>query len=148
MKVYDRIKDMLCDELEEVSKQKELTSSGLEMIDTAVDVLKDLATIKAMEKEYPDEGYSNDGGYSQGFYPRMPYYMYDAPGMGSSYARGGRGSNTGTSRGRYAYDGTSRRYYDGDYSGDTKEELQRLMHTAQTEKEREAIRDALEHMNR
>ena len=148
MKVYDRIKDMLCDELEEVSKQKELTSSGLEMIDTAIDVIKDIATIKAMEQEYPDEGYSKDGGYSQGFYPRMPYYIYDDPGMGTSYARGGRVSDTGTSRGRYAYDDSPRRYYDGGYSGDTKEELQKLMRTAQTEKEREAIRDALDHMNR
>lgn len=145
MKVYDKIKDMLCDELENVSKQKELTPGNLDMIDTAIDIIKDIHTIEAMEKEYGysgDYGYSRDGDYSQGFFGRMPIYMYDdMPRMndGSSYARG-RGSNAARdSRGRYMSDG---------YSGDTKEELQRLMSTAKDEREREAIRSALNHIER
>lgn len=136
MKVYDQIKDMLCDELEDVVKQKELTPSNLELIDTAIDVLKDIKTIEAMDAEYPD-------GYSQGYYGRMPIYMYDDPGMGNSYARG-RGSNAQRdSRGRYMSDGYSRN--DG-YSGDTKEELHRLMSAAKNDREREAIRAALDSM--
>ena len=137
MKVYDRIKDMLCDELEEVSKQKELTSSGLEMIDTAVDILKDLSVLHAMEKEYPENEYSNNGGYSQGYYQRMPYYIYDDPGMGSSYARG-RDANTGRT--------SMARYDDGGYSRDTKAELEKLMRNAESDREREAIMEALNHM--
>ncbi len=133
---------MLCDELEDIAKQKELSPSNLDMLDSAIDILKDIATIKAMEQEYPEEGYSRDGGYSQGgYWDRMPYYMYDNPEMatGRSYARG-RGSNAPRdSRGRYMSEG---------YSGDTKDELQRLMSTAQTDREREAIRSALDHMNR
>ena len=78
MRVYEQIKDMLCDELEEIAKKKELTSSNLEIIDKAVDVIKDIDTINAMnEAGYSNEGYSNWG--------RNPYYMYDD---GSSYARG------------------------------------------------------------
>ena len=142
MRVYDKIKDMLCDELEDIAKQKELSPSNLDMLDSAIDILKDIATIKAMEQEYPEEGYSRDGGYSQGgYWDRMPYYMYDNPEMatGRSYARG-RGSNAPRdSRGRYMSEG---------YSGDTKDELQRLMSTAQTDREREAIRSALDHINR
>lgn len=142
MKVYDQIKDMLCDELEEIAKKKELTSSNLDVIDKAVDIVKDIATIKAMEQEYPSEGYSQDG-YSNGYYPRYPIYMYD-DGMshdGHSFARG-RGSNARRdSMGRYA-DGRS---YDG-YSGDTKEELRQLMSRATNDREREAIRKALDNM--
>ena len=146
MKVYDRIKDMLCDELEEIAKKGELTSNNLEVIDKSIDIIKDIATIHAMEEEYPTEGYSKDGGYSQGYYGRMPYYLYD-DGMSHndhSYARG-RGSDARRdSMGRYSSMGRS---YDG-YSGDTKEELTRLMNTAQNDREREAIRAALDKMGR
>ena len=135
MKVYEQIKDMLCDELEEIAKQKQLSSSTLDTLDEVVDIVKDINTIMAMEQEY---GYSGNDGYSQSYYGRMPIYMYDDADMareGRSYARG-RG---GMSRGRYASDG---------YSGDTKEELQHLMSTAKNDREREAIRAALDHMNR
>lgn len=135
MKLYDQIKDMLCDELEEIAKKKELTTNSLDVIYKSVDVLKDISTINAMEQEY---GYSNDG-YSQGYFGRTPYYMYDdIPHDGHSYARR-------DSRGRYSSEGYSRN--DG-YSGDTKDELQRLMSNAQNDREREAIRKALDSMNR
>lgn len=137
MKVYDQIRDMLCDELEEIAKKKELTTNSLDVIYRSVDVLKDISTIKAMEQEYPSEGYSRDG-YSQGYYGRMPYYMYDEmPHEGHSY-----GNTHRDSMGRYSSDGYSR----NGYSGDTREELNRLMNTAQNEREREAIRKALDSM--
>ena len=140
MKVYDQIREMLCDELEEIAKKKELTTNSLDVIYKGIDIIKDISTIHAMEQEYPSEGYSNDSGYSQGYYHRMPYYMYDDMGMShdNSY---GRGRNTQRdSMGRYSS-------YDG-YSGDTKDELQRLMNNAQNDREREAIRKALDSMNR
>ena len=133
MRVYDEIKDMLCDELEDVVKKKELTPNSLELIDTAIDVIKDIHTIKAMEQEYPE-----DRGYSQSYYGRMPYYIYDDPGM--SYARG---NTPRDMRGRYYADGGS--MGDG-YSGDTKDELQKLMSTAKNDRERETIRHALDNM--
>lgn len=142
MKVYDQIKDMLCDELEEIAKKKELTTNSLEVLYKGVDILKDISTIKTMEQEYPEEGYSRDG-YSQGYYGRMPYYMYDEN-PGSSYARG-RGSNARRdSMGRYS----GGHIYDEHmgYSGDTREELQRIMNSAQNDREREAIRKALDSM--
>ncbi len=138
MRILDHIEDMLCDELEDIVKKKELTSNSLEIIDTSVDVIKDIHTIKAMEQEYP-----SDDGYSQGYYGRMPIYMYDNGMTGSSYANGttgssyARGRSSNTSRGRYNYNG---------YSGDTKDELQRLMDTAKDERDREAIRNALDRL--
>ena len=146
MKVYEQIKDMLCDELEGIAKKKELTTNSLEVLYKGIDIIKDISTIEAMEQEY---GSSNDSGYSGGYYGRMPYYMYDdgMGGHGNSYARG-RGSNARRdSMGRYSSEGRSYGHYD-DYSGDTKEELQRLMNSAQNDREREAIRKALDSMNR
>lgn len=149
MKVYDQIKDMLCDELEEIAKKKELTSSSLDVLDKGIDILKDIKTIESMEMEYPSEGYSQDG-YSQGgYWGRMPVYAFD-DGMnaGNSYSRG-RGANARRdSMGRYSSDGRSYDYSRDGYSGDTKEELQRLMNNAQNDREREAIRKALDSMNR
>ena len=105
MKVYDQIKTMLCDELEEIAKKKELTTNSLEVIYKSVDVIKDLATIIAMEQEYPEEGYSN------GYYARHPYYMYDDMDMaqGNSYARGRNARRD--SMGRYSRDEYSRDGY-------------------------------------
>ena len=143
MKTYDRIKDMLCDELDEIAKKNELTSSNLEIIYKSVDILKDISTINAMEQEY---GYSNDGysqdGYSNGYYARYPYYMYDD--AGASYARGRTGNVRRDSMGRYSRDG----HMDDGYSRDTASELQRMMDNAKTDKEREALRMALSSMNR
>ena len=131
MKVLDHIEDMLCDELEDIVAKKDLSMNSLDVIDTAVDVIKDIHTIRAMEQEYPEDG------YSQGYYGRMPIYMYDDGMTGNSYARG-RGANAPRdSRGRYMNRG---------YSGDTKEERHRLMDTAKDEREKEAIRAALDHM--
>ena len=141
MKVLNQIEDMLCDELEDIAKKHELTPTNLDIIDTSIDILKDITTIHAMDQEF---GNNENSGYSQGYYGRMPYYMYDdMPNAGNSYARG-RGSNAQReSRGRYMSDGYSRN--DG-YSGDTKEELHKLMDTAKNDREREAIRNALEHI--
>lgn len=130
MRVLDHIEDMLCDELEDIVKKKELTSNSLEIIDTSVDVIKDIHTIKAMEQEYPSED-----GYSQGYFGRMPIYMYDNGMNGSSYGRSMNAPRD--SRGRYMTRG---------YSGDTKDELERLMDMAKDDREREAIRSAIDHM--
>lgn len=130
MKVYEQIHDMLCDELGEIAKKKELTTSSLDIIYKSVDVLKDIKTIESMEIEYPSysqDGYSRDG-YSQGYWGRMPVYAYDD---GMSH-RGARRDSMG-------------RYSEG-YSGDTREELTRLMNAAQNDRERDAIRKALDSM--
>lgn len=144
MRVYEQIKDMLCDELEEIAKKKELTSSNLEVIDTAVDIIKDIDTITAMT----EAGYSNDG------YSGYPYMWDEGMIKGNSYARGrGRYANR-DSMGRYSsdysrdnYEGYSRNDgYSRGYSGDTREELQMMMDRAKTDREREAIRKALDSM--
>jgi hypothetical protein len=135
MKVFDQIEDMLCDELEQIAKKKELTSSSLDVIDKAVDVIKDIRTVHAMEQEYP-EGYSNNG-YSTGYFQRYPYYMYDEMPQGNSYARGRNAERD--ARGRYSSEGYSR--------DSMSEELRQMMNRASTDKVRDAIRKALDSMS-
>ena len=139
MKVYDDIEEMLCDELNEIAKKKELTSSNLGVINTAIDVLKDISTIRVMEQEYGhgEDGYSKDSGYSNGYYNRYPFYMYDeAP--GNSYARDRNAKRD--SMGRYSRDGHD------DYSNDTADQLRQMMDRAKDDREREVLRNAMNSM--
>ena len=141
MRTYDKIKDMLCNELDEIAKKNELTSNNLEIIYKAADILKDLTSVEAMESEYSG-GYSKDSGYSNGYYERFPFYMYE--GEGNSYARGRGTYAKRDSMGRYSRD--SHEYSNEGYSRDATSELQRMMENAKSEKEREALRQAISTM--
>jgi hypothetical protein len=78
MRVLDDMCDMLEDELKQIAKKDDITPQELDNAYKAVDIIKDIETIKAMKKA--DEGYSNN--YSN----RGPYYgSYDYDDM--SYAR-------------------------------------------------------------
>ena len=137
MRIYDDLKDLVETEIEKIVKKDDLDEKCLDYLDKLVDIAKDVDTIYAMREygEYPDEG-----GYSGRMYPH--YGM-----NGNSYQ--GRDN-----RGRYmrnSYDnGMSYRnsYRGGGYSreGDTMSRLQSMMDEAQTEREREAIRRAMDSM--
>lgn len=156
MRVYDQVKDMMCDELAQIARQP-LNMSNLETAYKAVDIIKDIHTIEAMEGLTGGNGYSYNGnffgnsyagnmmaggdGYS-GMYPVMRGYSFEQ-GRGQYAQR--------DSQGRYM-DGYSREgnsmnggYYAGGSS--TKEELKKLMEHATNETEKEAIRVAIESMN-
>lgn len=144
MRVYNQIKELMCDELEHISRKNALDMNSLEVVYKAVDVIKDIDTIEAMEDfkgssyagaSYIGNSMNGQDGYS-GMYPMGGY----------SFERG-RGANAQRdNQGRYA-DGYLRDngYYAG--SSNTKEELQRLMDKATNETEKEAIRVAIESMN-
>jgi len=92
MDLYYDLKKMLCRELDEIARQKELSMGDIEVVDKLTHSIKSLVTIMAME----DSGYSYGDGY------------------GGTYRR--------NEMGRYAdgnYDDgySGRRYYDGGYSG-------------------------------
>lgn len=125
-----KLKDMLCEELEKITKKGELSAGSLDAVDKLTHSIKSIDTIIAMEE------YSEDDG--------MPYE--------GSYARGGRGGNRGNSyargqkrdsMGRY-----SRNSYRGSYDGYSREEemdnlkmeLQGLLEDAENEEERKMIR--------
>lgn len=111
--LYD-LKDLICEELDKINKKHDINPGELEMAYKAVDIIKDITTIEAME-EYGDE-YSYDDDMS---------YARNRDSMGRYSSR----------RGRRSYDGgnyNNRRSYndrmqmDGGYSGaESKEEMMR-----------------------
>ena len=109
MHKMEELREMLCAELEKITKKGELSAGSLDVIDKLTHSIKSIDTIMAME----DSGYSNE----------YPY----------SYARG-RGRNARRdSMGRYSRDNdSSYNYMDGSYArggnrgysrADAKEEL-------------------------
>lgn len=106
MHKMEELKEMLCEELDEITKKGELSAGSLDVIDKLTHSIKSIDTIMAME----DAGYSNESGYS--------------------YARGRGRYAKRDSMGRYSnddmheiHDGMSYRR-DGRYSRhDAKEEL-------------------------
>ena len=133
MEYMEKIKRMLCKELEEYGEQKSISASDVEMIHKLTDTIKNLDKIEMLE----DDGYS-------GHYP-----MYDD---GSSYARRG----THYVRGHYSRDmdngDYSERRYDRRYSkNDAKDhmmnKLDEMMRDANPN-EREALEEAMRKIER
>lgn len=56
-KTLMNLSDRLCRDIDESMHEEKLTPATLEMLDKAVDIIKDIETIKAMD-EYGDDGYS------------------------------------------------------------------------------------------
>lgn len=92
--MYEKIKDMLCEELEEITRKGELTAGTLDAVDKLTHAIKSVETIMAMN-EYDDRSYAD------GVSTRRRGRSYDD---GMSTARG-RGRNARRdSMGRYSSD--------------------------------------------
>ena len=61
MESYQKLKKMLCKELENVVDDGKISAGNLEMIDKLTHSIKSLDAIMAME----ESGYSREGGYSR-----------------------------------------------------------------------------------
>lgn len=103
MHMYEELKEMLCKELEEITRKGELTAGSLDTVDKLTHAIKSIDTIVAMEE------YSDDYNY-RGSYDRESDGMSSARRRtydGRSYARGRnakRDSMGRYSRGGYSYD--------------------------------------------
>ncbi len=106
MEILYELKDLLCEELEKINKKHDIGNMGeLEVAYKAVDIIKDITTIEAMEE-------SNFSDYS-----------YDD---GMSYARNRYSRGRYSSRGRRSYNDGRMMSMDRGYSGDeSKEEMMR-----------------------
>ena len=94
MKALEDLKELLVDQIKRVTKKGDITPNELECMYKAVDIIKDISTIEAMEKaekeeeKYAKDGYSrgrysrdgdmisNDMGNSQRYLPPYPMYSY------------------------------------------------------------------------
>ena len=116
MQTYHELKDMLCRELDELTRKGELTAGSLDTVDKLTHSIKSLETIIAM-------GEAREDGQS-GYYPH--YYMrsYEDGSM-----RGGRSyAQRRDSMGRYSR--TGRGYSREEARDDMIADLRDLMHDA------------------
>ena len=120
MEYMDKLRDKLCDELDEIARKPEMSAGDLETAHKLTDTIKNIDKIEMLEE---------DGGYSQaGDWKMEGRGSYN---RGSSY----RGRKR-DSMGRY-----SRRMYSrGDAKEHMMEQMEMLMDQAGSEREREAIR--------
>lgn len=111
-----RLKDLLCDQVDEIVAKNDITPTELDRVYKVVDVIKDVCTIDAMENAAEDEwdeeaSYAGGGGYSG----RRGYSRAGGRSNRGSYEGGGysgrRGSNGRYSRAGRSYQGG------GGYSG-------------------------------
>ena len=148
MRALTDLKEMLEDDVKKITKKGDISPDELSNVYKAIDIIKDIETIKAM-REHGD--YSQEGSYnSYGNSYRRPYYSYDGNSMEGnsmtgSYARRGRdGDNDGR------YNESSRGSYDN-YSRHTEKEqmvqkLEAMLQTAKTEEQRKAIMRCIDEM--
>lgn len=125
MKAMYELRDMLCNELDEVARKGELGAGDLEIVHKLTDTIKNIDKIEILE----DEGYSRDGDYSQRRYSRDGDGQAD---MRGSYGRGNSYARRGTHyvRGHYSRDGGKE---------DMKRQLQEMLDQADDDSIRNAI---------
>ena len=153
MRALTELKEMLEDDVKKITKKGDVSPEELSNVYKAVDIIKDIETIKAMREhgDYSQEGgsYGSYNSYNQEGSYRRPYYSYDGNSMDGGSSMGN--SMAGNSMNSYA-----RRGRDGDgdgrysergsygYSRHTDKEqmiqkLEQMMKTAQTEEQKKAI---------
>lgn len=124
MKSMYELRDMLCKELEEITRKGELGAGDLEIAHKLTDTIKNIDKIEMME----------DDGYSQRRYSRGGDWEADMRGTygrGNSYARRG----THYVRGHYSRDGARE---------DMKHQLQEMLDNADDESIRKAIQRCMD----
>ena len=146
MREYSEVREILCDLLSDSIKDGKIAIGDVEIIKNM---------LSGIEKTYKIEMFEEDGSYSQ-------VADMDSP---SSYARGSSYANRGKHyvRGHYSRDGGYSRDGRGGYSRDgysrargysrseakdsMMEQLGAMMEDASNDREREAIRMCMEHLN-
>lgn len=144
MKALDDLREMLCDELDEIAKKPEMSAGDLETVHKLTDTIKNIDKICILEE---DGGYSQAGDWEvrgHGNYERENSYAN----RGRHYVRGHYSRDSGQMYSRDGYSGRGRGYSRGDAKGHMMEQLESMMDDAGNEKEREAIRRCMDQLSR
>lgn len=125
MKALYDLRDMIEDEVKKITKKGELDVASVELAYKMVDILKDIATIEAMESSDYTEGYSrSDGTWN-----------------GGGYAYRGRAYDDGSyARGRYMRNGYSR----NDEHDHMVQKLERMLNETTDEAVRRSIQRSID----
>jgi len=130
MQKMEELREMLCAELEKITKKGELSAGSLDVVDKLTHSIKSIDTIMAME----ESGYSNESGYS--------YARGDGRGRGRNARRDsmGRYSSDGGPyrRGGGSYERSYRGERGGSYEGYSREEAKEDMLMQLREMEQDA----------
>lgn len=123
-----KLKDMLCQELDEIADKGDLGAGDLDIAHKLTDTIKNIDKIEMLE-----EGYSRDGDYSEGRYSRDG----DDHGERASYGRGSSYARRGTHyvRGHYSRDGRKE---------DMRRQLQEMLDRADDDSIRNAIQRCMD----
>lgn len=135
MRAYEDIKEMLCDEIDEIARKGEISAGDLEALYKLTDTIKNIDKIVMLEE---------DGGYSQaGDWEAMGRGRFGDDFARNSYDDGGnsyRGQRR-DSMGRYSRARDGRRGYSRDGGkDDMMEHVDMMMEVASTPEEREAVK--------
>lgn len=143
MQEFERIKDLVYCELDEISNQGQLDMNTVKVLGELVDILKDIGSVEMFEEginvqedEYSfSNGYNrnrmSNNGYSQ---RRMPIYYND----GNSYRNSGHMNGGYSRRGRgYSYDDSKTHMI---------EKLHGLMNEAQDQNDKNAIQRLIDQL--
>lgn len=126
MEYMDKLRDKLCDELDEIARKPEMSAGDLETAHKLTDTIKNIDKIAMLEE---DGGYSQAGDWEmegRGSYNRGSSYRGRKRDSTGRYSREGRGGRGGYSR--------------HDAKEAMMEQMEILMDQAGSEREREAIR--------
>lgn len=142
MRALTELKEMLEDDVKKITKKGDISPDELNNVYKAVDIIKDIETIKAMR----DSGYSQEGSY--GSYNSMnngrSYNSYDGSyNSYNSYARRGR---DGDGDGRYNESRGSYEYSRHENREQMIQKLEMMMQNAQNEEQRKAIKRCIDEL--
>lgn len=147
MEKLKELKTLLEQQVNQITDKGDITPQDLEMLDKAVDVIKDIETICAMRKAEEEEGYSQAMRGSGGYGYSGTWYdpAYQGRQGQNYYTNGGTRTDGMSYRGGNSYGRNYRRMYSRDEAKDNMlDKLEELMDEATTEKERTAIRRCME----
>lgn len=133
MESLNKLKEMLHCEIDKIADQGEITAGSLESVGKLLDAIKDIEEIEMSEGE---KGYSQRGyGGQIMYYPNDMYYDNGGSTRGMS-RRGGRyyRGNMNSYRGMNSY---------ADGKDQMLDQLQEMMDTAMSDKERQAIQKCM-----
>ena len=140
---YSKLEEILSREIEKISEKGELTSNTLNSLNTLSNTLKNILKIEML---VDSSRYSNNDSYweANGSYgtdtDRMRNYSRNSYYMDDSYNRGNNSYRNSYERGSYSKNNYSRnngKHY-------IMNELKEMMDEAETEKEREALRQCMQ----
>ena len=152
MEYIDKIKKMLCKELDEYAMKQKLTGGDLDMIWKLTDTVKNLDKISMLEES--EEGYSEARGRGRSYMHGSSYdddMMYsERRGRGRNARRDSMGrysSDMGSSYDDYSETRMDRRYSRDDAKDHMMNKLGEMMSSAD-EEQREILKDAMRKIER